>query len=594
MSSKYPLASVPSFSSVTLLSEKSKLAYWWSENDETSLKIYDYEEGTRETVGIDGETLSPEGWEPIFWLGDQFLVQTRPDLYLLDLNGAVEELQVEDEYANIVDIDSAAERLLYVYYPEGLGPSDEPWTLRLYDRGDDNTTVLTEHPEQWGHAGFSPDGERIAYRENPTESFGEGQIVVADGDGEEERTITVGEETARTQLYGWHPDGRRLLLDDRSDRWYRVGLHDLGADEATWFGTGQYNEFPLTILPDGDRLVNARFQDGKSTAVVYSIDERDGRELDLARGVVRKRMRQPIGESLASGHVLLKHETPTRPPRLLNYDLAADEASTLIDTQTNELAARRLVDAEHVTYESDDGVAVNAVLHRAPESPSPAVVKIHGGPTTAVQCGFDPDAQFLASEGYTVFQPNYRGSTDQDRAFEEAIKGEMGEGAVDDVAAGARWLAQKDWIDEGNLAAFGHSAGAYLAAMQAIRHPDLWQVVIPENGGLDRVAILSDPNQYALRHIIEDPEVETEEQYLRRRSPVHRTEDVGCPVCIIQGERDAVEMSEDFVEGLKERGWTEGEEFRFEVLEDEGHVVQDRERLWDLVVEMLEQYTTSK
>lgn len=127
--------------------------------------------------------------------------------------------------------------------------------------------------------------------------------------------------------------------------------------------------------------------------------------------------------------------------------------------------------------------------------------------------------------------------------------------------------------------------------MQSIRHPGLWQVVIPENGGLNHVEILSDPNQYALRRIIRDPEVETQEEYLRERSPVHRTEDVGCPVCIIHGENDfGVEMSRDFVARLEDCGWTEGEEFRFELLEDEGHVIQDRKRLWNLLIEVFDQY----
>jgi len=591
MSTADILTSLPSFESVTLVPEKDQLAYWWSDDGETTFRLYDHEAATVDTVALD-DAFAPDGWEPIHWMEDRFLIQSRPDLYLVTPGGTIEEFKLEDEYTHVTDVRSSAQQLLYVYYPEGVGPSDEPWTLRVHNRKDNSTTVLTEHPEQWGHAGFSPGDSLIAYRENPAEAFGEEQIVIADPDGNRDRTFHVGDETTRTRLYGWHPDGHRLLLDDRSSGWYRVGLYDWRTDDTTWFGTGKYNEFPLTILPDGDRLVTIRFHNGKSTAIVYTIvDEGAGRELDLPDGVVAKRTRQPIGRSLESDHVFLKHETPTRPPRLLHYDLVTDECSTIIDTQTDELADLHLVEADHITYESVDGFDVNAVLHRAPESRSPAIVKIHGGPTTAVRHGFDTDAQLFVSEGYTVIQPNYRGSTDQDRAFEEAIRGEMGEGAVDDVAESARWLAARDWIDEDRLVGYGHSAGAYIAAMQAIRHPDLWQVVIPENGGLDRIAILSDPNQYALRRIIKDPEVETQEEYLRERSPVHRTEDIDCPVCIIHGENDpGAGMSEDLVTGLEERGWTEGEKFRFEILEDEGHVIDDRERLWNLLIEMLKQY----
>lgn len=587
-----PLTSLPSFGAPTILSNGDELVYWWTDDGETTLRVYDHEADETETVPINTDVVSPEGWEPIYWLGDRFLIQIRPNVYLLDREGNIEEFSLESHYTNIIDIDSSARRYLYVYYPEGVGPSDDPWTLRIYDQETDSTTVLTDHPEQWGHAGFSPDDEWIAYRENPTETFGEDQLVVADIDGDRERTFHIGDAASRTQLYGWHPNGRQLLLNDRSSGWYRVGLHNWQTDETTWFGSDRNNEFPLTILPAGERLITTRFRNGGSTAGVYTLhDERPRRELNLPEGVVDRRTRQAIGTALSSDHVLLKHETATRPPCLLSYNLATDEVTTIVDTRTAALEEADLVEAEYITYESTDGLAVNAVLHRAPRSPSPAVVKIHGGPTTAVYRGFDPFAQVLVSEGFTVLQPNYRGSTDQDRAFEEAIRGDSAEGAVDDVAEGARWLADKEWIDADGLAAFGHSAGADNAAMQSIRHPDLWQVVIPENGGLNKVKILGNPNQYALRRIIEDPEVETQEEYLSQRSPVHRTEDVGCPVCVIQGENDAVEMSQEFIDGLKERGWTEGEEFRFEVIEGEGHVITDKERLWSLVVEVLNTHT---
>ena len=571
MSAIDSLTSSASFSSPTIIPEEDTLAYWWTSEGGTALRLYDYETSEIETVSIDSESFSPAGWEPIIWLGDRFLIQSRPDLYFVDCDGTVEEFPLEDDYTNIVDVDSAARRYLYIYYPEGLGPHGELWQLRVYDAETDERTTLTEHPEQWGHAGFSPDGRWIAYRENPTETFGEDQLVVTDADGTHERTFHIEDATARTRLYGWHPDGQRLLFDDRSTGWYRTGLHDWQADTTTLFGSDSYNEFPLTILPNGERLVTVQFHDGVSTATVYSQDDEwSARRLDLPDGVIEKRTRQDIGAVLAPDCVLLEHETSTRPSRLFTYDLATDEVTPIVDTQTEALRDLDLVEATQVTYESTNGLGVNAVLHRASQSPSPAVVKVHGGPTKAVYRGFDPFAQFLVQEGYTVLQPNYRGSTDQDRAFEEAIQGDQAEGAVDDVAEGARWLAAQDWIDGERLAVFGHSAGAYNAAMQAIRYPDRWQVAISENGGLDRVEVLSDPNQYSLRRLIDDPDLETQESYLRERSPVHRAEDIDCPICLIHGENDpGVEMSRDLVEGLEDRGWTNGEEFRFEVLEDE-------------------------
>jgi dipeptidyl aminopeptidase/acylaminoacyl peptidase len=578
------LTSLPSFSFPTILSAERVVAYWWSHDDTTSLRIHDPQTDTTDIVHLDHEDFTPDGGEPLHWTGKQLLIQGDPSIYRCDRDGTLEELSLGDDvYTYLIDTDADARRLLYTQY-------GDPWTLRLYDRDVDTTTVLTECPEQGGHAGFSPDGQWLTYRENPTQTFGNGQIVIAHPTGETETTVQIGDASTRTRLRDWHPDSQRLLLDDRSTGWYRVGLHDWRAGETTWFGTGDHNEYPLTVLPGGDRLVTTQWDNGRSSAVVYSIDASDTeRVLDLPAGVVDRRVRQESGVALASDTVLLQHESGTRPPRLLNYNLATDEVEILVDTMTAALDEIDLVEPEYVTYDSIDGTAIDAVLHRAPETPSPAVVNIHGGPTTAVSRDFDPFAHVLVNEGYTVLTPNYRGSTNRDRAFEQAIRGDVGGGEVDDVAAGGRWLAAQPWIDAEQLAAFGHSHGAYNAGMLAVRFSERWQVVIIENGYLEFSA--EDANPYSQRRLITDPDQERSDDITRQRSVPRRADEITCPLCLIYGERDNVDGAQDLVDALDQQGWTEGDDYHFAVIEDEGHVIQDTKRLWHLVVETLEEYS---
>ncbi|MFB6256739.1 MAG: hypothetical protein ABEH58_08475 [Haloplanus sp.] len=199
------LTSSPSIGSLRILPERGEIAYWWTTDDDTRLRLHDYETKRVETVDIEDGKYSPAGWQQIHWLDDRFLVQGRPNVYFLDLDGTVTELKLEDSYTRVTDIDSTARRFLYVYYPDGVGPSEEQWTLRIFDRSTDSTTVLTEHPEQSGQAGFDPSDQWIAYRENPTETFGGDRIVVADAEGNTEKTFHIGDADTRTQLRGWHP-----------------------------------------------------------------------------------------------------------------------------------------------------------------------------------------------------------------------------------------------------------------------------------------------------------------------------------------------------------------------------------------------------
>lgn len=580
------LTARPGLSHATLVPERGALAQWYSEpRSEKHLRLYEYETGETEPVPFESDALDPHDVVRTFWTGSEFLLQSRPAVYRLPLGGDPEPLELQDEYTLVNEIDGAGRRLLYIHYAE-------PWSLRLRDRETGADRLLSEHPEQAAFAGFSPNGEWIAYRENPSESLGEGRQVVAAANGTVEAEFNVGDPASTARQRAWHPDGRRILLDDRSTGWYRAGLHDWQADETTWFGTGERNELPAALSPDGETLVTIRLEDGRCSAVRYPVDAPDeGKALDLPGDEIDTRGATAVDLPNVGNEILLRVGTATRPLRLLAYDLDTDEVRVLEDTTTEALETAPLVEPEYVTYESTDGFDIDAVLYRAAsDRPAPAVVYVHGGPTTAERCDYDPFAQFLVGRGYSVLKPNYRGSTNRDRAFEAAIRGDSGYGDVDDVAEGGRWLADQSWVHGDRLAVIGHSYGAYNAAMQAIRYPDLWDAAVVENGALDRVEVLADPNQYALRHVIDDPAAETTEEYLREISPVHRVEDVETFVCVVHGaEGPGLEMAERFVDGLRERGWSEGEEFQFEVFEGEGHVIDDVESYWRLVADVLDE-----
>jgi dipeptidyl aminopeptidase/acylaminoacyl peptidase len=54
----------------------------------------------------------------------------------------------------------------------------------------------------------------------------------------------------------------------------------------------------------------------------------------------------------------------------------------------------------------------------------------HGGPASRDYAGFDWMAHFLATRGYTVLQPNFRGSAGYGTAWEKAGHGEWGIGVM--------------------------------------------------------------------------------------------------------------------------------------------------------------------
>jgi dipeptidyl aminopeptidase/acylaminoacyl peptidase len=119
-----------------------------------------------------------------------------------------------------------------------------------------------------------------------------------------------------------------------------------------------------------------------------------------------------------------------------------------------------------VAYKAADGLEMEGVLTLPP---GPArknlalIVLPHGGPVARDALGFDWWAQALASRGYAVFQPNFRGSSGYGKAFEDAGHGQWGRKMQTDISDGVAVLAKQGVIDPSRVCIVGASYGGYAA-----------------------------------------------------------------------------------------------------------------------------------
>jgi dipeptidyl aminopeptidase/acylaminoacyl peptidase len=120
-----------------------------------------------------------------------------------------------------------------------------------------------------------------------------------------------------------------------------------------------------------------------------------------------------------------------------------------------------------IEYEAADGLEIPGYLTLPPGVTEPKglplVVLPHGGPAAQDTIGFDWWAQALASRGYAVLQPNFRGSTGYGLDFMEAGYGEWGRKMQTDLSDGVRWLAGQGVIDPSRVCIVGASYGGYAA-----------------------------------------------------------------------------------------------------------------------------------
>ncbi|MDP1912856.1 S9 family peptidase [Brevundimonas sp.] len=127
----------------------------------------------------------------------------------------------------------------------------------------------------------------------------------------------------------------------------------------------------------------------------------------------------------------------------------------------------RVAPVRAVSYTAADGLEIHGYLTTPPGVTDPTglplVVLAHGGPASHDVMGFDWWAQAMASRGYAVLQPNFRGSTGYGDAFREAGYGEWGRKMQTDLSDGVRWLAEQGVIDAERVCIVGASYGGYAA-----------------------------------------------------------------------------------------------------------------------------------
>ncbi|MGI9261848.1 MAG: alpha/beta fold hydrolase [Woeseiaceae bacterium] len=195
---------------------------------------------------------------------------------------------------------------------------------------------------------------------------------------------------------------------------------------------------------------------------------------------------------------------------------------------------------EPVSYKARDGLTIPGYLivpRGMPRENLKTVVLPHGGPAARDEKTFWFLSQFLASRGYAVFQPNFRGSSGYGRRFEYAGRNEWGGKMQQDVTDGVQWLIDEGIADPEKMCIVGWSYGGYAAAMGAVQTPELYQCAASINGVLNLPRLIADDRAYIggtvwTRHMgLEDERAFTV-------SPYQQAEHINIPMLIIQAADD--------------------------------------------------------
>lgn len=286
---------------------------------------------------------------------------------------------------------------------------------------------------------------------------------------------------------GFGPDGALYVAarkhSDKTELYRYDTARKQPAAEAL-VGMDDYDFLPDFVEPDQNTLI---VRDNKLVGVRYSADVRGVAWLDAKAKALQDKIDQLLPGLV---NVITLPRRPAAPWILVtSYSDVQPLVYLVYNTDTGKLikvgASRDAIRPEQmgrqelVRYKARDGLSIPALLtypHGAAKKNLPLVLLVHGGPYVhGSDWGWNADAQFLASRGYMVMEPAYRGSTGYGwRHFHSGWK-QWGLKMQDDIADGARWAIAQGLADGKRVCIAGASYGGYATLMGLVNDPDLYK-----------------------------------------------------------------------------------------------------------------------
>ena len=518
-----------------------------------------------------------------FCLGDDalwFVNEKDQQVYRQGLDGAAPVAFTCNEQSRYGDLQWHDGQLLAVEECHGDGVEH-----RLVALTDGNIEVLAEGADFYASPTVSANCERLAWVEwdRPAQPWTVTRLMCSErlGDGSWGAARCIAGDDESLQQPRFDAEGRLYCLSDRNGFWQPWG--EVG---------GQWQALPAKAADHAA----APWQLGTSTWQALGPQSYLATWFEAGFGQLGLRSADGQMERFASAYTRFRNlamdadylyavaASPISPPAVIAIDRVNHEVRILAGG-AELLPAECISLPQSMMYESDGEFAHGFFYPAASaKAPSPLVVFIHGGPTSACYPVLDPRIQYWTQRGFAVADLNYRGSTGYGREYRQALHLNWGESDVQDACAAVEHLAKRGLIDASKVFIRGGSAGGY-TALCALAFHDVFRAGASLYGVSDPIALGSATHKFEgdyLDWLIGDPEQDVERY--RQRTPLLHAEQIKVPVIFFQGELDAVvvpQQTHSMLEALKANGiqaeghFYAGERHGFRKAENLAHALEE-------------------
>lgn len=410
--------------------------------------------------------------------------------------------------------------------------------------------------------------------------------IAATPDGGSDLLYRPSSETDWELLRHWGADDQGYAASFSADGniLYLVGSHDANAqrlialnlatrEETVIAEDAEYDVGGIVTHPTNHRLQAVAFYKDKLEWQVLDPSIADDFE---AIAQVRSGEFGISSRTLADDRWLVSYTTDDGPVYYYTYDRAT-KTSALLFSNKPVLETLSLASMQPIAYSARDGLTIHGYLSTPVGMAAqnlPTVLLVHGGPWARDTWGFDPQAQWLTNRGYAVLQVNFRGSTGFGKAFLNAGNREWAAKMHDDLLDAVNWLVDQGISDSDKIAIMGGSYGGYATLVGLTFSPEVFAAGVDIVGPSNIITLLKsippywEPLKAQMYHRIGN--LETEEEFLKSRSPLFFIDRIQKPLLIGQGANDPrVKQAES--DQIAQAMRAAGKPVEYALYPDEGH-----------------------
>jgi dipeptidyl aminopeptidase/acylaminoacyl peptidase len=385
--------------------------------------------------------------------------------------------------------------------------------VRLWVHDGDNARPVTEEYMSVWDFEWSPDNHRVAARMtfgtglDDEMMFSEVRLVnVRDGSSD-----LLAESQGKVGMMTWSPDGNRFAFlaarainDPLPQRIYVTEVGGYIANDITPLG---YEGTPEWLQWKDNSTLRFTAVEGTRTAL-REIPASGGEAQRLAGGdleIFRSVSFAQGGRIFAAAVNRRDH-----PPEVYMGSVTRP-GWTRLTHHNRFLEDRKLGRQTTIEWAGPDGLIIEGVLTYPvgymEGQVYPLAILPHGGPEGISIDGWNTrplyPAQVLASEGYVVLKPNYRGSGGRGSWFTMANHRDLGGKEFEDVIRGIDHLAYLGLVDPRRVGISGTSYGGYFAAWAGTRYSDRFAAAITFAGLSNWISFMGTtdiPHEMSITH----------------------------------------------------------------------------------------------